>query len=229
MSSPNLIALLQLADPTLPIGGFAHSAGLETYVQLGLVKDKATAKDFIVAQLEQNILYTDAALVSLAFTATEKGDAAAMVALSDLCNAVKMPREVREASQKLGTRLLKIFMPLCNSAFAEQYKLAVKHGGAAPHYPIVFGLFAALLGLSKEDCLTGFFYNCAAGLVTNSVKLIPLGQQDGQQILFSIHPLINGLVARSIDPDRDLIGLCCAGFDIRCMQHEQLYSRLYMS
>ncbi|MGB8192919.1 MAG: urease accessory UreF family protein, partial [Chitinophagaceae bacterium] len=72
-------------------------------------------------------------------------------------------------------------------------------------------------------------YNAAAGMVTNSVKLIPLGQQDGQQLLFSFHELIEKLAAQSVSPDRELIGMCCIGFDIRCMQHEQLYSRLYMS
>jgi urease accessory protein len=56
-----------------------------------------------------------------------------------------------------------------------------------------------------------------------------LGQQDGQQILFSLHSLIQQLVKNTMNPDRDLLGLCCTGFDIRCMQHEQLYSRLYMS
>jgi len=75
----------------------------------------------------------------------------------------------------------------------------------------------------------GFYYNAAAGMVTNSVKLIPLGQQDGQEILFSMQPLINELVENTLKPDKDLIGLCCTGFDIRCMQHEGLYSRLYMS
>ena len=77
--------------------------------------------------------------------------------------------------------------------------------------------------------LTGFYYNTAVGFVTNSVKLIPLGQQDGQELLFSLHPIIDKLVEESMQPDRDLLGLCCPGFDIRCIQHESLYSRLYMS
>jgi len=81
----------------------------------------------------------------------------------------------------------------------------------------------------KEDALTGFFYNAAAGMVTNSVKLVPLGQLEGQAILFSLSALINELVATALQPDKAMIGLCCTGFDIRCMQHEQLYSRLYMS
>jgi len=59
--------------------------------------------------------------------------------------------------------------------------------------------------------------------------LVPLGQKAGQEILFSLHSLIENLAKKSITPNKDLIGLCCTGFDIRCMQHEQLYSRLYMS
>ena len=60
-----LIRLLQLSDPALPVGGFSHSAGLETYVQMGIVKDAATAKAFVTGMLSQNIHYTDAAIVSL--------------------------------------------------------------------------------------------------------------------------------------------------------------------
>ncbi len=70
----NLLSLLQLTDPTLPVGGYAHSAGLETYVQQGTVKDVATATEFITEMLSQNIQYTDAAFVSLAYNAAEEND-----------------------------------------------------------------------------------------------------------------------------------------------------------
>jgi urease accessory protein len=90
-------------------------------------------------------------------------------------------------------------------------------------------MYAAALGIDKKQALSGFYYNAAAGLVTNCVKLIPLGQQDGQELLFSLQTLIQQLVENSLKPDIDLIGLCCSGFDIASMQHERLYSRLYMS
>jgi len=225
----NLLSLLQLSDPALPIGGFSHSAGLETYVQYGIVKDKDSAAEFIVQQLSQNIFYTDAALVSFSYDASEKKDLLALVQLNDECSAVKLPKEMRQASQKMGMRLSKLFSLLRKDDFANEFLLTINAESSMPHYPVVFGLFAFVLGISKREMLTGFYYNTAVGMVTNNVKLVPLGQNDGQEILFSLHPLIEDLAGKSMSPDKELIGLCCAGFDIRCMQHERLYSRLYMS
>ncbi|HUC82305.1 MAG TPA: urease accessory protein UreF [Flavisolibacter sp.] len=223
----SLLSLLQLSDPALPIGGFSHSAGLETYVQNGLVNDREMAKAFVVGQLQFNLLYTDAAFVSLAFDA--KNNLKKLLQLDEECTAVKLPREVRQASQKLGLRLLKLFSSLRDDVIIQQYHSAIKQGAATGHYAIVFGMLALALGIDKKEALHGFFYNAAAGMVTNSVKLVPLSQQDGQAILFSLQSLISELVLKAVEPDPDLIGFCCAGFDIRCMQHEQLYSRLYMS
>ncbi len=105
----SLFHLLHLTDPTLPIGGYSHSAGLETYVQNGKVKDPETAKIFITEMLNRNIRYTDAAFVSLAYDAASQNDLKTLATLDQECSAVKLPMEMRQASLKLGMRLLKIF------------------------------------------------------------------------------------------------------------------------
>ena len=229
MHHPQILHLLHLADPALPVGGFSHSAGLETYVQKGLVKDKSTATDFIRAMLCQSLRYNDAAFLSFCMDAAAEDDLPAVLELDQECTAVKLPLEMRQASKKMGIRLLRIFEPLLEHPFFRKYAAAVNRQEATGNYCISFAMIACALQISKEDALNGFYYNAAAGMVTNCVKLVPLGQQTGQEMLFSLLPVIEKLSAETMKPDRVTLGLCCTGFDIRSMQHEQLYSRLYMS
>jgi urease accessory protein len=229
MYSPRLLHLLHLCDPALPIGGFSHSAGLETYVQKGIVHDATTAKEFVVQQLSQNIFYTDAALLSLAYDASCGNDFGMISELDEMCHAVKLSMETRFTSNKLGTRLIKIFEQNHSFLLLNTYKNAIAHKKAFGHYCIAFGIIARALEIDKREAITGYYYNAAAGMVNNAVKLVPLGQQDGQQILMSLFPLIDELTQKSLFPNKELIGYSCPGFDIRCMQHEQLYTRLYMS
>jgi urease accessory protein len=225
----NLLSLLHLSDPTLPIGGYTHSNGLETYVQEGLVHDAATAEAYIQSMLANNLRYNDAAFASLAYDTAAQQDMEALLRLDEECTALKIPREIRQASQKLGIRLLKIFNRQQPSAFVRSYEQAMQEAKATGHYCLVFGVYACLLHIPKEEALQAFYYNAAVGMVTNSVKLVPLGQLDGQDILFRLRPLLLELATATLAPDPKWLGCCNPGFDIRCMQHERLYSRLYMS
>src|SRR3954454_22461281 len=144
--SAALLNLLHLSDLTLPIGGYAHSAGLETYVQQGLVYNKATATAFVTEMLTRSLHYTDAAFVSLAFDAAAATDLEAVFKFDTECTAVKLPMEIRQSSQKLGIRLIKIFHPLIKTGLIDDYKNAIESKQAAGHYCIVFGLYAHALG-----------------------------------------------------------------------------------
>lgn len=221
--------LLHLSDPTLPIGGYTLSSGLETYVQLKLVKDEASTETFVGNMIKNNILYNDASFVKLAYELAAKDDTGSLVALDEECAALKAPMEVKQGSRKLGIRLLKIFNRQITSPAIDAYEEAIASQRAEGHYAIVFGLYAHLFNIPLQEAIYAFCYNAAVGMVTNAVKLVPLGQLAGQDILYKMQGVINETATRVLELDRSLVGLCNIGFDIRCMQHEKLYSRLYMS
>ena len=155
-SLADLGALLHLVDPTLPIGGFNHSNGLETFVQQGVVATKPSLEEYVQTQLFQNWVYNDGAY-------------------------------------------------------------------------LVFAMVAQAMGLSKADTLYAFYYNAAVGTITNGVKLIPLSQMDGQDILFDLRSALLQAVELSLEPNLEWLGAATLANDIRSMQHEVLYTRLYMS
>lgn len=229
MKKYNLGDLLHLFDPTLPIGAYTHSNGLETYVQNGLVNSKDSAAKYVQHMLQYNMKYNDGAFVCLAYDACEANNLDELVSLDQECTALKAPREIRSASQKLGLRLLKIFKRKIDSSFLVELEKKIATKEIDTHYSIVFGIVAQLLNIPKREALYAYYYNAAVGMVTNSVKLVPLGQLDGQDIIFDLNPLLETLTGETMELDRDLVGLCNVAFDIRCMQHERLYTRIYIS
>lgn len=221
--------MLHLCDPTLPIGGFSHSNGLETYVQLGIVNDEKSTADFVMSMVENNLLYNDASFVKLAYETAKRNDIKELIALDHECGALKAPVEIKDASKKLGNRLFKIFDRQASSELIDVYRLEIENKEADGQYAIVYGLYAHLFQIPLYEAIYSFCYSSTVNLITNAVKMVPLGQLSGQDLLFKMEEVLIKTTERVITLDRDMVGICNIGFDIRCMQHEKLYSRLYMS
>ena len=222
--------LLQVNDALFPIGGYSHSYGLETYIQKGIVHDEDSAEEFIHKRLEYNFLYNEFLAVRLGWEYAVRGDLTAISRLEEIMEAGKIPRETRDASRKLGSRFIKTLsaleIPRENRVF-EEYREARK--GKSVHHAVAYGVFCGAAGITREEALEHFLYAQTSAMVTNCVKTIPLSQSSGQKLLSGCYPLLQKLTREVKELGEEWLGLSGPGFDLRCMQHEGLYSRIYMS
>ena len=134
----------------------------------------------------------------------------------------------------MGSRIAKTIeklhaetMPMKNREIFEAY-LDARKGKAVSHC-IVYGVFCAALGIEEEETLYHYLYAQTSAMVTNCVKTIPLSQSAGQQLLSGCYPEFAEILEEIRTYSEDDLCLSAPGFDIRGIQHEKLYSRLYMS
>ena len=226
--------LLQTSDQFFPTGGFAFSHALETYVASGLVHDRATCQQLFIALFNHAIGPTDVVFCAHAHRLAAGPEAAdvklsSLIDLDHLLAATKAPRELRLESQHVGRSFLRATMALSPSRLTQAFWEQVQQGEAPGHHAVAFGLATHELELPEKNALPAYLYTVAASLTAAAVRLVPLGQSDGQRLLHELQPCCLELVRRyaHLTPDDAWNG--APGLDIRSMQHERLYSRLCRS
>lgn len=138
------------------------------------------------------------------------------------------PMELRLANQKLGNRFIKTLQAMNEldmGAFFNAYAQKTKD----PTHATSYGVFAASLGIELKKALRHYLYAQTSNMVINCVKSVPLSQNDGQKILLSLQSPFNQLIEKTLELDESHLCAASVQNDIKAMQHESLYSRLYMS
>ncbi|CEN78494.1 urease accessory protein UreF [Paraclostridium sordellii] len=226
----NIFILLQINDALFPIGAYSHSYGLETYIQKNIIKDIDTVFKYLKCNLKTTILYTELLSISLAYDYAKDNKLNEIIRLEEILNASKIPSEIRLASQKLGSRFIKTLEAIEISTKGQIFNDYIKASKEIqPTHSVAYGVFCSAVGIEKIKAIEGFLYSYTSSTITTCVKSIPLSQTHGQRLLYKSYEIFEEIL--SILPSLTLKDLCIStpGFDIRCMQHETLYSRLYMS
>ncbi len=226
-----LWSLLQLSDQFFPTGGFAFSHGLEAYVAEGLVHDRLSCQAWICNIAWQSIGPCDLVYGAAAYrlAAADPPGLMALQRLDQLLAAVKMPRELRQESQHTGQAFLRAAMALAPAPLVQDLWAQVQSGATPGHHALVFGCVAQSRGITLESALLAYLYSVLAGLVAAALRLVPLGQSDGQRLLHDLGPLSHDLMATYGAQQPEDVWSATPALEIRSMQHERQYSRLFRS
>ncbi|WP_245840888.1 urease accessory protein UreF [Puniceibacterium sediminis] len=206
-----ILTLHQLFSPAFPVGAFAYSHGLETCVQAGQVVDAAGLQDWLEIVLEHGAGWSDAVLMAQAAQGSDTD------ALAELALALSPSHERRRETELQGAALAR--------TVSDVWGLDIP---PLP-YPVAMGRIVALLDLPLPSALTLYLQAFASNLAGAGIRLIPLGQTDGQHIIHALTPLCTLLAKRALTADLDDIGGFAPMIDIASQRHDQLYSRLFRS
>jgi urease accessory protein len=229
MIDPALLPLLHLADTAFPTGGYAHSFGLETYCQDGRVPDGERLAAFLTMHLEGAAGPTDATAAVAALRAFAAGDLAACADLDATLEAMKPVRELREASRQMGRQTLRVATALTGHGVLTAYLADVDAGERPGHHAVTFGLAAGALGVGAEAAATGYLYSATSLLVGAALRLMRLGQLEGQRVLWRLHPVIERVAVEAAAREADELWGWAPGLELAGIAHAELDARLFRS
>jgi urease accessory protein len=213
-------------SPAYPVGAFSYSSGLEWAVEAGEVTDVGTLSRWVTAMIEHGGCFCDAVLLTHAHRAVTAGDDAALHVVAELAAALTPSKERHLETTAQG----RAFLETTRAAWpctALDRLVALWSGPVA--YPIAVGVAAAGHGLPVQLALAAFLQAVAANLISAGVRLIPLGQTDGQRSLAALEPIINATTECALVCSLDDIGSAIFRADIASMLHETQYTRLFRS
>ncbi|MEM9190928.1 MAG: urease accessory UreF family protein [Myxococcota bacterium] len=216
----NFPRLFQLVSPALPVGSFAYSRGLETAVERGWIGDVATVEDWISGLLTHSVARLDGPLVSRLYKAWDDG--------GDVAHWIELAKATRETNELAGesstmaralTRLLRD-LSLASSHEAELAKEA---------FVAAFALAAYRLRIDHDACVEAFLWTWLESTVAAAVKLMPLGQTEGQRLLLKLGEGLPELARQASETDDDEIGALVPGLALASALHETQHTRLFRS
>ena len=218
-----LLQTIRLACPSLPVGAFAYSQGLEYAVDCGWVTGPDSAQRWISGLLTHSVGNLDLPRLQRLYLAWAASDFEAAKLQNQLLLAARESSELVAEELHLGSALKKLLVSLDTlpEGAAEH---AAGHG-----YLSMFALAGVCFGLSFASLSAGFCFAWLEHQVSAATRLIPLGQTDGQRILSSCLGLVPGVIQHASSQGDWEIGAAAPGQALASALHETQYTRLFRS
>jgi urease accessory protein len=221
--SPQLLRLLQIASPALPVGAFAHSQGLEYAVEAGWVRDEDTAAAWIHGLLATGLTALEVPALARLHAAWTAGDAGRVRAMNDFVYAARGSRELQDEDRRVGGALARALVTLGIPA-------------AAPFtsdpracYVTLFALAASHWQIPPAGAAGALLFSWCENQAAAAMRLVPLGQSAGLRICDRALALIPALVQAGLALGDDDLGAAAPGAALASALHETQYARIFRS
>jgi urease accessory protein len=221
-----LARLLQLASPTLPVGAYSYSQGLEAAVEASLVRDAAGAGHWIGDVLAYAVARLEAPVWWRLHIAWSSGDPDRVAHWNEIFRSTRESGELRAETLQMGYSLQKMLLEIGEF---EDNALAQLRAITDITFPAAFTFAVVKWNIPARSALIAYLWAWLENQVMAALKAVPLGQTDGQRLLLRLSALLPGLTDEACAAEDDDLCNYAPGFAILCSQHETQYSRLFRS
>ena len=222
-NSLSRLRLLHLVSPSLPIGAFTYSQGLEWAIECGWVKGAADLSKWISHLLETSMTHLEIPLMARLYQACAECDTESLAHWSRYLIACRETRELRQEERNRGRALAALLpalsVPVASENLAQLKTCQLAGFAHAAHY----------WQITLHNAAEGFLWGWLENITLAGVKIIPLGQTDGQKIIAALAAIIPEAVEIGLKVHDDAIGASCPAQSIASSLHETQYSRIYRS
>ena len=221
-----LYRLMAWLSPAYPVGAFSYSSGIEWAVEAGDIKDAGTLSRWLGVMIGEGGGFCDAVFFLHAHRAAAIGDDEGLRAVAELAAAFAPTKERHLETTAQGNAFVQATRAAWGCAALDRL-IAVWEGPVA--YPVAVGTAAAGHGIAAEAALLAYLQAVAANLVSAGVRLIPLGQTDGQHVLAALEPVVAATAQRALGTALEDVGSAAFRADLASARHETQYTRLFRS
>jgi urease accessory protein len=226
LSSCALYKLLAWLSPSYPVGAFSYSSGIEWAVEVGDIKDAETLRRWLAVMIAEGGGFCDAVFFAHAHRAIVGDDDAALRTVAELAAAFTPSKERHLETTAQGRAFFDTTQAAWPCAALDRL-VSVWDGAIA--YPVAVAVTSAGHGIKLEAALAAYLHAVAANLVSAGVRLVPLGQTDGQRVLARLAPVVTVTAERACTTPLDEVGTAAMRADLASMRHETQYTRLFRS
>jgi urease accessory protein len=213
-------------SPAYPVGAFSYSHGLEYAVEAGLVHDAETTLDWLDDVVRLGGARNDGVFLVCAHRAVGQGDRAALREVAELAAAYAPSAELALETSAQGTA----FIRTTRIAWArDTFDWLIEDWPGPYAYPVAVGTAAAGHGIAADQALLAYLHTFAANLLSAAVRLVPLGQSDGQSVTAALEPVILEAASELCEATLGDVGTAAVVSDLCSMYHETQYTRLFRS
>jgi urease accessory protein len=212
-------------SPAYPVGAFSYSSGLEWAIEAGDVTDTESLRRWLAVVIGEGGGFCDAVFFVHTHRAVAAGNDAAL-AVAELAAAFSPSKERHLETTAQGRAFIEATRAAWPCAALDQL-MATWPGPYA--YPVAVAAAAAGHGIAMEPALGAYLHAVTANLISAGMRLVPLGQTDGQRLLAALEPVVAATAQRALQMPLDEVGSAALRADIASMRHETQYTRLFRS